>query len=196
MSESPDPEIQFCLNRNEEGHGDVIDDDQYAYDEHGSNQIHSDGEETIYTGQNQNHSHHPRREANNTSTIPIRSFPNFGPTLKPEPFNGSNDNSRIGVMLQRIEKRIELLEKGNTPLNNVKDWKNQIQTKSAPRNEKRRTCFVCNSPGHFFRNCPTFIQCKTRTSNGDEDEKNEAPSQGNKRPSSTYNQGNDRPLIQ
>ena len=88
MSESPDPEIQFCLNRNEEGHGDVIDDDQYAFDEHGSNQIHSDGEETIYTGQNQNHSHHPRREANNTSTIPIRSFPNFGPTLKPEPFNG------------------------------------------------------------------------------------------------------------
>ncbi|KAL3846838.1 hypothetical protein ACJMK2_017792 [Sinanodonta woodiana] len=137
MSESPDPEIQFCLNRNEEGHGDVIDDDQYAYDEHGSNQIHSDGEETIYTGQNQNHSHHPRCEANNTSTIPIRSFPNFGPTLKPEPFNG-----------------------------------------------------------HFFRNCPTFIQCKTCTSNGDDDGKNEAPSQGNKRPSSTYNQGNDRPLIQ
>ncbi|KAK3605979.1 hypothetical protein CHS0354_019658 [Potamilus streckersoni] len=345
MSESPDPEIQFCLNRDDDGHGDVIDDDQYQCDEHGSSQIHSDEEETKYTEQNQNHSHYTRREANNAGTIPIRLFPNYGPSLKPEPFNGkecwedlrgqartyymsltneekrsydilvarlsqrfgcsrhqnrwlarlemrkrqpnepiaalgddirqmaqkvycnldskaqeslalnqfykilpiemkcrcidkncetvadavdvveryeailgdeydkkkanvravgsnetehqgSNDNGRIGAMLQRIEKRLELLEKGSTPLKNVKDWRNQIQNRHAPRNEKRRTCFVCNSPDHFFRNCPTFIQCKSCTTPGHDDGKDEASSQGKESSSSTYNQGNDKLLIQ
>ncbi|KAK3583617.1 hypothetical protein CHS0354_039439 [Potamilus streckersoni] len=306
MSESPDPEIQFCLNRDDDGHGDVIDDDQYQCDEHGSSQIHSDEEETKYTEQNQNHSHYTRREANNAGTIPIRLFPNFGPSLKPEPFNGkecweewlarlemrkrqpnepiaalgddirqmaqkaycnldskaqeslalnqfykilpiemkcrcidkncetvadavdvveryeailgdeydkkkanvravgsnemehqgSNDNGRIGAMLQRIEKLLELLEKGSTPFKNVKDWRNQIQNRHAPRNEKRRTCFVCNSPDHFFRNCPTFIQCKSCTAPGHDDRKDKASSQGKESSSSTYNQGNDKPLIQ
>ncbi|KAK3599817.1 hypothetical protein CHS0354_022383 [Potamilus streckersoni] len=359
------------LKPDDDGHGDVIDDDQYQCDEHGSSQIHSDEEETKYTEQNQNHSHYTRREANNAGTIPIRLFPNYGPSLKPEPFNGkecweeyishfencaelcnwtkrdkvlflaaslrgqartyymslsneekrsydilvarlsqrfgssrhqnrwlarlemrkrqpnepiaalgddirqmaqkaycnldskaqeslalnqfykilpiemkcrcidkncetvadavdvveryeailgdeydkkkanvravgsnemehqgSNDNGRIGAMLQRIEKRLELLEKGSTPFKNVKDWRNQIQNRHAPRNEKRRTCFVCNSPDHFFRNCPTFIQCKSCTAPGHDDRKDKASSQGNESSSSTYNQGNDKPLIQ
>ncbi|KAK3580653.1 hypothetical protein CHS0354_017923 [Potamilus streckersoni] len=368
MNESPDLEIQFCLNRDDDGHGDVIDDDQYQCDEHVSSQNHSDEEETKYTEQNKNHSHYTRREANNAGTIPIRLFPNYGPSLKPELFNGkecweeyishfencaelcnwtkrdkvlflaaslrgqartyymsleneekrsydilvarlsqrfgssrhqnrwlarlemrkrqpsepiaalgddirqmaqkafcnldskaqeslalnqfckilptemkcrcidnncetvadavdvveryeailgdeydkkkanvravgsnktehqgSNDNGRIGAMLQRIEKRLELLEKGSTPLKNVKDWINQIQNRYAPRNEKRRTCFVCNSPDHFFRNCPTFIQCKSCTAPGHDDRKDKASSQGKESSSSTYNQGNDKP---
>ncbi|KAK3592830.1 hypothetical protein CHS0354_019060 [Potamilus streckersoni] len=339
MSESPDPEIQFCLNRDDDGHGDVIDDDQYQCDEHGSSQIHSDEEETKYTEQNQNHFHYTRREANNAGTIPIqlcnwtkrdkvlflaaslrgqartyymsltneekRSYDilvarlsqRFGSSrhqnrwlarlemrkhqpnepiaalgddirqmaqkaycnldskaqeslalnqfykILPIEMNcrcidkncetvadavdvveryeailgdeydkkkanvravgsnetehqGSNDNGRIGAILQRIEKRLELLEKGSTLLKNVKDWRNQIQNRHAPRNEKRRTCFVCNSPDHFFRNCPTFIQCKSCTAPGHDDRKDKASSQGKESSSSTYNQGNDKPLIQ
>ncbi|KAK3601748.1 hypothetical protein CHS0354_016111 [Potamilus streckersoni] len=105
---------------------------------------------------------------------------------------GSNETEHQ-AMLQRIEKRLELLEKGSTPLKNVKDWRNQIQTRPAPRNEKRGTCFVCNSPDHFFRNCPTFIQCKSCTAPGHDDGKDKASSQGKESSSSTYNQGNDKP---
>ncbi|KAK3581300.1 hypothetical protein CHS0354_033035 [Potamilus streckersoni] len=112
MPESPDPEIQFCLNRDDKGRIDVIDDDQCQYDERGSSQIHSDEKETIYMGQNQNHSHYAICEAN-----------------------------------------------------------------------------------HFFRNCPIFIKSKSLTTSGLDDGKNKASSQGKESSSSTYNQGNNKPLV-
>ncbi|KAK3601545.1 hypothetical protein CHS0354_027685 [Potamilus streckersoni] len=216
MSESPDPEIQFCLNRDDDGHGDVIDDDQYQCDEHGSSQIHRDEEETKYTEQNQNHSHYPKTVGvlikTETVADAVDVVERYEAILGDEydkkkanvravgsnetEHQGSNDNGRIGAMLQRIEKRLELLEKGSTPLKNVKDWRNQIQNRNAPRNEKRRTCFVCNSLDHFFRNCPTFIQCKSCTAPGHDDGNDKASSQGKESSSSTYNQGNDKPLIQ
>ncbi|MEW8545924.1 MAG: hypothetical protein AB2693_20575 [Candidatus Thiodiazotropha sp.] len=84
-------------------------------------------------------------------------------TIDSSPFNknASQQKSTLETALERIEARLDRLEK-----------QTQLQQQTVPKQgvnaqkPAKRTCFTCNSPFHMYRNCPYNNQSHYQQTNG------------------------------
>lgn len=62
-------------------------------------------------------------------------------------------NNTFNETMKELVVRLERLEESmKTPDANKPRYPEQTQLK--------RTCYICRSPDHFFRECPTYLKCQ------------------------------------
>ena len=86
--------------------------------------------------------------------------------------NKSYPSNTTEIVLKQVLERLEKLEGGNS---------SKVQRNSNNNNPKpyygRGTCFVCQSPDHFLRDCPIYKKCQSEMQSSNEAvSENENPS--------------------
>ncbi|MCG8047156.1 MAG: hypothetical protein N0E48_16255 [Candidatus Thiodiazotropha endolucinida] len=69
-----------------------------------------------------------------------------------------NEALSIGTTLRNLVERLESLERGrNRPYQNRQSFRRQ-----------NKTCYICDSPNHFFRKCPKYMAAQAGTTHKQE----------------------------